>query len=280
MDENNLTEEKKISVVTVCRNAENCLEETILSVLSQNYLGFEYIITDGNSTDGTMEIVRKYERPFAEKGVKYSFQSEPDKGIYDAMNKSLDKASGEWILFMNAGDSFFDDKVLETIFQQDYLDCDFIYGNVVLLENGKYKKAYVGSINDITDQSPICHQGTMTRLETLKKYRFDDTYRLAADYDVMMRMNRDNCVFQKIDCIVAIFGLGGTSSQQSINYLREMNRSRTANGFVCPHKLGYYMARLRRYNAIRRLAKVVLGDGFYSEKRGWFSDKEKAAGHG
>ena len=263
----------KITVVTVCRNAECVLENTILSVYNQGFKDFEYLIIDGNSTDGTIDIVRKYKTLFSSKGIGFSFISEPDSGIYNAMNKSLKMAKGEWILFMNAGDSFYDENVLQNMFLYDYTGIDFVYGDVLLFENNKYKKAYIGSIDDINDQSSICHQGSMTRLEVLKEYKFDEEYKLAADYDVMLRMNNDHRVLKKIDCMVAIFSLGGASSQQSIRYLREMDRSRKRNGIHCPHNLEYYVMRLRMYNLIRAIGKTLLPGFFYSEKRGWYSDK-------
>ena len=263
----------KITVVTVCRNAECVLENTIRSVYNQGFKDFEYLIIDGNSTDGTIDIVRKYKTLFSSKGIGFSFISEPDSGIYDAMNKSLKMAKGEWILFMNAGDCFYDENVLQNIFSIDYTGIDFVYGDVLLLENNKYKKAYIGSIDDLNDQSSICHQGSMTRLILLKDYKFDEEYKLAADYDLMLRMNRNHKVFKKIDCMIAIFSLGGASSKQSLNYLREMDKSRKRNGMYCPHKLEYYVMRLRIYNYMRIIGKTLLPSLFYSEKRGWYSDK-------
>lgn len=94
-------EEVKISVITVCYNAVDTLEKTIQSVLEQTYHNIEYIIIDGGSTDGTVEIIHRY--------VDYLayWVSEPDRGIYDAMNKGIERATGEWVNFMNAGDYFY-----------------------------------------------------------------------------------------------------------------------------------------------------------------------------
>jgi glycosyltransferase involved in cell wall biosynthesis len=88
----------KISVITICYNAVDLIEKTILSVLHQSYDNIEYIIIDGNSTDGTVDIIQKYANQLA------YWISEPDGGIFDAMNKGLDHATGEWVNFMNAGD--------------------------------------------------------------------------------------------------------------------------------------------------------------------------------
>ena len=98
-----------ISVVTVCYNAADTIEKTMLSVLNQTYHDIEYIIIDGGSTDGTVEIIRKYADRIA------YWVSEPDKGIYDAMNKGIKVATGEWINFMNAGDEFVDEGVIEKL---------------------------------------------------------------------------------------------------------------------------------------------------------------------
>ena len=113
-----------ISVVTICYNAKNDLEKTILSVLSQTYQDIEYIIIDGGSTDGTVDIIHKYSERL------FYWISEPDKGIYDAMNKGMDRATGSWINFMNAGDTFCDNEVIKNIFgYNDLSDYSVIYGD-------------------------------------------------------------------------------------------------------------------------------------------------------
>jgi glycosyltransferase involved in cell wall biosynthesis len=99
-----------ISIITVVYNGVSTIEQTILSVINQTYKNIEYIIIDGSSTDGTVDIIKKYE-----KHLIY-WVSEPDKGIYDAMNKGIRKATGEWLNFMNSGDIFSDISVLKNIF--------------------------------------------------------------------------------------------------------------------------------------------------------------------
>lgn len=114
----------KITVITVCYNAADTLEQTIESVINQTYQNIEYIIVDGGSTDETLSIIRKYEHKITK------WISEPDKGIYDAMNKGIEMASGEWLNFMNAGDVFASKDVLEKIFSSDYPDkTAFLYSD-------------------------------------------------------------------------------------------------------------------------------------------------------
>ena len=123
---------EKISIITVCYNAEYEIERTILSVVNQTYVNKEYIVIDGCSKDGTIRIIDKYSN------VIQTLVSEPDKGIYDAMNKGINMATGEWLIFMNAGDEFASPSVLERIFSNSVRpDTRFIYSDV-LMKNGNH----------------------------------------------------------------------------------------------------------------------------------------------
>ena len=93
----------RITVITVCRNSVDTIERTFASVLNQHYLPYEYIVIDGASNDGTLGMILKYQRLFEAKNVLFQYVSEPDKGLYDAMNKGIVKATGEFLIFMNAG---------------------------------------------------------------------------------------------------------------------------------------------------------------------------------
>ena len=120
-----LTNTPLITVVTVVYNGVEFLEKTILNVLGQDYPNIDYIIIDGGSTDGTLDIIRKYEDKISK------WISEPDQGIYDAMNKGIKLATGEWINFMNAGDYFYEKETLYKVFggSERYDGVDILYGN-------------------------------------------------------------------------------------------------------------------------------------------------------
>lgn len=142
----------KISVVTVCYNAAETIEQTILSVINQTYPNIEYIVIDGASTDGTVDIVNKYHDKIA------CFISEPDKGIYDAMNKGIKVATGEWINFMNAGDGFANSSVLMDISIQNVpLEKSFIYSDTYITNSGRilYKMESSYEKGNIQHQSSI-----------------------------------------------------------------------------------------------------------------------------
>jgi glycosyltransferase involved in cell wall biosynthesis len=181
----------KISVVTVCYNAEKLIEETILSVINQTYSDIEYIIIDGASTDDTMNIVNKYRDRIA------IIVSEPDKGIFDAMNKSLAYINGQYVIFMNAGDKFYDKHIVSKAFDNIDKDYDLVYGDVVwqTAHGYMYKKASpVYLINNVSKKDliyksqGISHQALFTNSCILKKIKFDLKYPIGADYDTTAKI--------------------------------------------------------------------------------------------
>lgn len=188
----------KISVVTVCYNAVKELERTMLSVLNQTYDNVEYIVIDGGSTDGTVEIIKKYADRLA------YWVSEPDQGIYDAMNKGIKVATGEWINFMNAGDSFVDEEVLtKCFFQKDYDNNErVLYGDCIYKYVWGYRKVETININKITHGMNVCHQSVFLR--EYKSILFNLKYRLAADYDQLLTLYLSNQNFHHLNVYVAL----------------------------------------------------------------------------
>ena len=114
----------QLSIITITYNAEAVLERTIKSVFNQTNQSFEYLIIDGASTDHTLEIANKYD-------IKKIY-SEPDKGIYDAMNKGLERATGKYIWFMNAGDKIYDNQVVEKLLSEMKSECDVYYSDTLI----------------------------------------------------------------------------------------------------------------------------------------------------
>lgn len=185
-----------ISVITVAYNAENTIEQTILSVINQTYDKIEYIIVDGGSTDGTIDIIKKY----VDK-ITY-WISESDKGIYDAMNKGIKIASGEWICFMNCGDTFFCYTTIEDIFQRADIKSDIIYGNTRLhLSIGEYIQK--GEIATDNKYMPFVHQSSFSRTSLMKKYGFDTKYKICADRNFFYTAYKNKAIFEYVDVNVS-----------------------------------------------------------------------------
>ncbi len=175
----------KITVVTVCYNAASIIEETILSVISQSYKDIEYIIIDGKSTDNTLDIIKKYEPHIS------TFISESDKGIYDAMNKGLRLATGEWISFINTGDKYYNDHVLEDIFSKPVEQLNIIYGDTEFIrENGRFiEKSFEPKW--LERNMPTCHQSFFVRTTLAKNIGFDTRYKYASDYNMIYNIFQD-----------------------------------------------------------------------------------------
>lgn len=148
-------EKPLITIITVVYNCKETLEKTIQSVLNQTYNNIEYIIIDGASTDGTLDIIKKYEDK-----IDY-WQSEPDNGIYDAMNKGIVLAKGEWINFMNAGDTFSSFQVVDNVFKTKYnLDVTIIYGDsTCILENGSSITCFADAPLEALKKAPVYRHG-------------------------------------------------------------------------------------------------------------------------
>jgi glycosyltransferase involved in cell wall biosynthesis len=201
-----------ISIITVVKNAEKHLEQTIKSVINQNYDNIEYIIIDGGSTDNTLNIINKYENK-----IDY-LVSEIDKGIYVAMNKGADIATGEWIIFMNAGDNFYENNTIERIFLGKNYDADFIYGDWKIVYNSKFSRIQqAGVIKNLWKGMVFSHQSLFTRSHVFKKYKFNINNKIGADYEFIYNCYINKHKFYNLHFPVAENLAGGLSDTNRLS---------------------------------------------------------------
>jgi glycosyltransferase involved in cell wall biosynthesis len=202
-----------ITIVTVVYNGAESLEETILSVINQTYDNIEYIIIDGGSTDATLGIIRKYEH-----AIDY-WVSEKDSGIYDAMNKGIDLAKGEWINFMNGGDCFFTESVLNDVFFDSFFeDTDILYGkHQVRYSSGRKRDAQTGDIKNLWKGSQFCHQASFTRANYHKLFKFNLCTKIVADFEFFYDAWKNKATFKAIPLTVVSFEAGGISDIKRID---------------------------------------------------------------
>lgn len=208
----------KVSVVTVVYNAVSIIEETIRSVLAQTYSNLEYIVIDGGSTDGTVDIIRKYEKEIS------TFISEPDKGIYDAMNKGIDKATGSWINFMNAGDHFYLTSAVADIFdapEENYSKYATVYGDAEYrLKSFSYIRQ--GYECDRDHFMPFSHQAAFAKADIAKKNKFNLKYKIAADTEFFLRLNREGYLLKHVSVIVCSYDASvGISMNSEVKHAKE-----------------------------------------------------------
>jgi glycosyltransferase involved in cell wall biosynthesis len=206
------------SVVTVCYNAADYIEDTVQSVINQTYTNFEFIIVDGASKDNTISILDQYKDHIS------LIISEPDNGIYDAMNKGIAAARGEWIIFMNAGDCFYSNNVLEKIASETLGDQAMIVGDTaVQMDHVIYKIPCSPFYEHLPLHQKMgwFHQSSFVRADLAKRYPFDLTFKLAADYNMVIELYRRGYSFKQVDIIIAKYDLNGVSYQKKRQHLLE-----------------------------------------------------------
>jgi glycosyltransferase involved in cell wall biosynthesis len=199
----------RISIITINLNNVNGLKKTIESVINQDYNNYEYLIIDGGSVDGSKDLIIEYASY-----ISY-WVSEPDSGIYYAMNKGLLKANGDYYYFLNSGDYFCTNNVLSKVFRAG-CDADIIFGNLIVNENGKYAGRFTGS-NHITFldiySSEIKHQATFIRRDLIRQYGlFDDSIKISADWEFFLRtLGNGNVSYFYVNTDIAFFENTGIS---------------------------------------------------------------------
>ncbi|MBU1397250.1 MAG: glycosyltransferase [Gammaproteobacteria bacterium] len=242
----------KFSIVTVCWNSAEVLPKAMDSLRMQSFKDYEWIVIDGGSTDRTMDIVRSFA------GTALKWISEPDHGIYDAMNKGIALARGEYLFFLNSDDVLYDDKVLEDVnsFLKNKPDTELLYGNVVNLRaDGNLLRnfSHITSHNIIEDG--ICHQAIFAKRALFKTVgEFDQRFKINADYDWIIRVFNSGARCAYMNRRIAFFLDGGAHSLDK-TYL-EKERKAVRLQYIGRHRLALRLFRARIFN---RLHKIIRG---------------------
>lgn len=200
-----------VTIITVVYNGMDFIEKTIQSVVNQSYKNVEYIIVDGGSTDKTLEIIKKYKNEID------ILLTEPDKGLYDAMNKGINLATGRFVNFLNAGDTFSDVDVLSNVFTSSISDSTLLYGDInAVKESGELIR--VNAVNLTSEKSikkgmKVCHQAIFYHQDILNLY--DDNLVLKAEWKHLVEIVRDDRFKPlKFDFPIVNYLVGGVGSKQ------------------------------------------------------------------
>jgi glycosyltransferase len=251
----------KISVITVVRNGRPFIEQTLRSVLSQQYPNLEYIVIDGGSSDGTVDIIQAHKQGITQ------WLSEKDEGIADAFNKGLVLATGEYILFLNADDALANPQVLENIAQQ-IVNSGFpsiIYGDCDVLErdsgNLLYRASIPYSADGLLAGQMLPHPSLFAGRSYFEKYgNFDGRFRIAMDFEWLLRGALKERVVH-VPVLVSNVRTGGVSTQNQHQAVDEIILALKKNGYI---ESGWAELKMRAYFRARAYAKYILvGLGLY-----------------
>ena len=206
----------KFSIITINYNNREGLQKTIKSVISQTFKDYEWIIIDGGSTDGSKELIEQYSKRFA------YWCSESDKGVYNAMNKGIDHATGEYLIFMNSGDVFYEGETLANVFKYNFHG-DVVYGDWIrkinekeILWNAPKDVALSFFYND-----NICHQAMFVKASVLKAEGYDESFRIYADWARWVKLCLSGASFLYLPVLICIFdatdGLSSFDDNDGLN---------------------------------------------------------------
>lgn len=245
----------KLSVITIVYNNVRDIERTVLSVLNQTYPNIEYLVIDGASNDGTLEILKKYESRLTK------LISEKDKGIYDAMNKGITLVSGDYILFMNSGDEIYALDTVERVFNSSN-DADIYYGETEMYDDNwrslgqrRHKAPETFTWKDFRYGMSISHQAIYIRTSLIEPY--DSQYKLSADIDWIIRAAKKAKKIVNTRMYVAKYLVGGMSKKKHRQSLIERFHIFTKHYGLIPNifnhvviagKLAFYYLKHRRTN--------------------------------
>ena len=219
----------KITVATVVLNAKNNIEETIQSILGQTYKDIEYIVIDGESNDGTIDILRKYETKITKLLI------EKDNGLYDAMNKALELSTGDYLIFMNSGDTFVTPYIIEGVANSIKYNNAVYYGNVILLNNKQKEAIFFGGYfgKHRLCFKNICHQSVFYSKSVYKTHKYDLKYKIFADYMYNISLKSEDVSFIYLKTIISFFELGGLSDLGDEELIKN-------KGKIILNKFGFY----------------------------------------
>jgi glycosyltransferase involved in cell wall biosynthesis len=253
-----------LSIVTICRNADATIARTIESVLCQTYKDYEYIVIDGASTDKTVSVIEKYSSGISR------FISEPDFGIWNAMNKGIRFSQGEYIYFLNAGDYLCDCNTLDEFFDRNRTGEDILYGDII--EDFGDIKVRKGFSDKITIRyllsNMISHQCTFTKRSLFNTNGLlDETFRLVADYDFLWRCVMARASYRHTPHPIAVYDMGGITAKADNRdeLIKEWSRAQAKNlPFVTFHFIYFLNPLLLRtdfapFHAISRTISGMVG---------------------
>ena len=204
-----------VSIITVVLNDRAGFVKTAQSVVEQDYSRLQWIVIDGGSIDGTSAEIANYKNRIS------LWVSEPDRGLYDAMNKGLHMATGDWVIFMNAGDTFAGADAVSRVFANDLTGYGVVYGDVVAGYSTAQVLKKAGKPEELVKGMIFCHQAAFVRTSLAREQGFDLQYPLGADFNMMFGLFSAGCRFKQVNFPVAVIDVSGLSNRKMVQSARE-----------------------------------------------------------
>lgn len=240
----------KISIITATCNSAVTLSSCMISILQQSYQNIEYLIIDGNSSDETLELVKQHQLQFSQ--IEFKIQSEPDGGIYDALNKGIQLATGDVIGFVHSDDILADNQVVSKLANQfDKENIDGLYGDLQYIDKKNLQKV-IRNWKSLNYNKSLLKQGWMPphptlflKKEVYKKHGlFDLSYKISADYDFMLRIFKDSELkFRYHPKVITKMRVGGASNRSLKNIIK---KSREDYRAIRSHNIGNFLTLIRK----------------------------------
>jgi glycosyltransferase involved in cell wall biosynthesis len=240
-----------LSIITINFNDAEGLQKTIESVVNQTWKDFEYLVIDGGSKDESSTVIENYKD-----NITYSV-SEKDKGIYNAMNKGIEKATGEYVLFLNSGDYLNDESVLKKIFLENNFSEDLFYGCIKTVKNGKteIKKAPETLTMDYLLNFSLPHPATFYKRALFEKFGYyNEDNKIVSDWEFNLKvLSFHNISYRRIDLLVSVFDLNGISSQPGFDAIQKKEGEKALSRIFSPILSSYILESLRDKDELKQL---------------------------
>jgi glycosyltransferase involved in cell wall biosynthesis len=248
-----LNEDKPlINVITVVLNDVTNIEETLISVVNQDYVNINYIVIDGNSVDGTIEKIKLYEYKINK------FISKSDTGIYNAMNNALKFCKNGWVIFMNSGDTFSSTNILSKIFLKSfYNSSNILYGNHIVKYNNIQINKNPSTLDKLWKGMTIQHQSIFIHTNIYSSYKYDEKYVFAADFDLIYKLYKNNFMFKYLNLNISIVTPNGLSESNNLRTYKEFKLIVLKNEKNSTLINSYYFLTLLQRNIINSIVQKM-----------------------
>ena len=240
----------KFSIIVVSLNTKKDFIKTIQSIKKQKYKNYEIVIIDGKSSDGTIEVIKVL------KSKNIKFIIEKDNGIYDAMNKGIKNSKGDWIIFLNSGDIFYNNSTLKMIAQQNIDNQDILFGDTII---DNYDFNYLVKANNFTKNTylmPFCHQSSLVKKKLIQKIKFDKKYKIASDFNFFIKCFNKKKLFFNLDMVISKISAKGLSDKNRNKVFNENIKILSTNNYSFFLILKLWQKKI--FNFLNCILKLIL----------------------